>query len=122
MLSPNEVFLNQDGIIEIKVVGDQTAASVREMGKVISQLAEECRDRKQPVVILDDLRQMGAVPPEGRKTVVELGKTLDYDKIAMVGNGSVLRLGANLMLRATGKSHKVKYFEDYALAVTWLLR
>ena len=122
MLTPNEVFLNQDGIIEIRVVGNQTGTSVRAMGDAITTLVEQQRAAGKPVLILDDLRQIGKVTPDGRKLVAKLAKTLDYDKVVMVGNGGLLRLGANLILRATGKLDKVAYFDDYTTAVAWLLQ
>jgi hypothetical protein len=64
---------------------------------------------------------MGAVPAEARKLVVELVKSNDYDKLAMLGNNAILRFGANLILQATGKGAQVKYFEDREACVAWLL-
>jgi hypothetical protein len=63
---------------------------------------------------------IGKVPPAARKKVVERAKNIDYDKLAFVGNATILRLGANLILRAIGRGDKVKYFDDYGTAVVWL--
>lgn len=119
-MQQNSVFLREDDIIEIQVVGDQTSPSVKQMGETAIDLAVHLRAAGKPVLILDDLRQIGSVTPDGRHAVVTLAKTIDYDRLVMVGNGSLLRLGANLMLRAVGKAEKIKYFEDYEAAVHWL--
>lgn len=117
---PNKVILSKTGIIEIHVVGDQTAESVQAMGRAAEKLVLQQRKAKKPVLILDVLLHMGVVPPEGRKAVVQYGKTLDYDRLAMLGSGSVLRLGSNLLLQAVGKGSKVKYFDDLQKATDWL--
>lgn len=117
---PNKVFLNTEGIIEIQVIGDQTGESVAAMGDDIAALIDQQRAAGKPVLLLDDLRQMGGASPDARRAVVELAKNLTYHKAVMVGTGSFLRLGANLMLRATGKSAKLRYFENYDEAVAWL--
>lgn len=116
----NKVVLNDDGIIEIQVVGGQDLASVTAMGEKVKHLAASQRMAQQPVLVLDDILAMGDVPPDARKLVVELGKTTDYDRLAMLGRGGILRIGANLMLSATGKGEKVKYFDNREQAVAWL--
>jgi hypothetical protein len=116
----NEVFVNSDGIIEIKVVGDQTVSSVEDMGKAIEACIEELQTASKPVLLLDDLLEMGTVPPEARKIVVELGKKLNYEKLAFVGRSDLLRFGSNLILQAIGKGSKLKYFDDREEAIEWL--
>jgi hypothetical protein len=117
----NEVYINKYGIIEIHVVGDQTVKTVNAMGDGVRKLAQELRDAAKPVLVLDVLDQMGQVPPEARRQVVAIAKEVVFVRAAMVGKSPVLRLGANLILRAIGKGGMVKYFEDYAVAVEWLL-
>lgn len=120
-LAPNEVFLDND-IIVIKVVGDQTTDSVAAMGKALYNLIAERRAVNKRVLVLDVLLDMKKVPPEARDEVVKIAKTAKYDKAAMLGRGTVLRLGANLLLRAVGKGSKARYFEDYEAALAWLRR
>ena len=116
----NKVILNDEGIIEIQVVGGQDVASVMAMGEKVKHLAASQRAAQESVLVLDDILAMGEVPPDARKMVVDLGKTTDYDRLAMLGKGGILRIGANLMLSATGRGDKVKYFDDRAQAVAWL--
>lgn len=118
----NDVFLNADGIIEIHVVGDQTEASVRAMGESALELARACRDDGRPVLIIDNLLRMGQVPPAGRQAVVAYGKRIDYDRLALVGNGALLRLGTNLLIQAVGKAGRLRYFDSLPAATAWLRR
>lgn len=119
-MAANRVFLRDDGIVEIHVVGVQNAASVELMGREVSTLLSYLRAKKKPCLVLDDLLDIGPVDQGGRNKVVELGKRLDFDKAAMVGKGALLRMGANLMLHATGRADKMKFFENRDDALSWL--
>lgn len=116
----NRVFLINDSIIQIDVVGNQNRASVELMGRQISTLITQMRAAGKPCLVLDNLLEMGAVDPEARRLVVELGKRLDFDRAVMVGKGGLMRFGTNLMLRATGRADKIRFFEDRDEAVRWL--
>jgi hypothetical protein len=120
-MSNNQVFINDQGIIEIMVVGDQTVASVQDMGNETMALVRQQTTLGKPALVLDNLLRMGAVPAEARKLVVDLVKSSEYDKLAMLGNDKMLRLGANLILQATGKGATVRYFEDRDTCEAWLL-
>jgi len=116
----NKVFLNHQGVIEIEVVGDQTTASVRVMGEAIAALASQLRAQSRPVLLLDNLKRMGETTPEARSEVSRLAKTLEFDRGAMVGDGSMMmRYGTNLMLRAIGRS-SLRYFSSRDAALMWL--
>ncbi len=119
-MAANRIFLRDDDIIEIHVVGDQNGASVELMGREISVLLTKLRAQQKPCLVLDDLLEIGDVDQGGRHKVVELGKRLDFDKAAMVGKGALLRMGANLMLHATGRGDRVKFFENRGDALAWL--
>ncbi len=121
-MSKNKVFMNNSDIIEIHVVGNQTPASVRMMGEQTAAFAEALRAAGKPVLILDDLRQMGTVPAEGRKIVVDFARDHDYDKFAMLGSDPILKFGANLLLQAIGKKDRVKYFDNPEQCLAWLLQ
>ena len=119
-MADNRVFLNDDGIIEIWVVGQQNAASIELMGRQIDTLLTQQKALGKPCLLLDNLLQIGPVDAAGRKLVVDLAKRLDYDRAAMLGKGGVMRLGASLMLRATGQTYRIRYFDDRDKAVAWL--
>lgn len=116
----NNVFLNDQDIVECHVVGDQTSDSVSSMGKKIKLLVSELKKAGKPCLVLDDLTAMGAVPPAPRRKVVELAKTLPYDRLAMLGKGGVLRMGANIIIRVSGRHRRMRYFSDRDEALAWL--
>ncbi len=117
----NRVFLNADNVIEIEVVGDQDVASIEHMARQADAYLTELKALGKPCLVLDNLLQMGNVDAEGRKKVVELAKQLDYDRLALLGKeGGVMRFGTNLMLRATGKGYKLRFFDDRTQAMNWL--
>ncbi len=120
-MTRNRVFVNDQGIIEIQVVGNQTVNSVQAMGDRTVELAAQQQVAGKPVLILDNLLSMGKVPAEARKRVVDLVKSNDYDKLAMLGSDPILRLGANLLIQATGKGMRVRYFDDRKKCDAWLL-
>jgi hypothetical protein len=116
----NKVYLNSDNFLEIWVVGDQTAETVREMGEKLDYYVRQLRGQNRSVLILDNLIKMGVTTSEARREVARIAKTLDYDRAAMVGDGSaVMRYGTNLMLRAIGRSN-VRYFGNLETATKWL--
>ena len=121
-MSDNRVFINDQGIIEIRVRGDQTVESVQIMGDQTIALAEQQRAAGKRALLLDNLLGMGSVPAEARKRVVDLVKSNDYDKLAMLGSDPLLKLGANLLIQATGKASRAKYFDNRETCDAWLLK
>jgi len=117
----NKVFLNDDDIVEIHVVGDQTQASVLAMGKLAEDLLKELAQKKQPALILDDITQMGKTDTPARQAVQKLSGLLPFQKTAMLGDGGpVMRYGTQILLSAIGMGDRIKYFEDRDEAIRWL--
>lgn len=116
----NNVYLDADGLLHIVVAGDQTAETVREMGEKLGRFVRQLRAAARPVLVLDNLKAMGATTSDARAEVARIARTLDYDRAAMVGDGSAaMRLGTNLMLRAIGRP-RVRYFSSLESARIWL--
>jgi hypothetical protein len=120
-MGTHKVFLNKDDIIEIQIFGDQDSAAVERMGRMVDAFLTEQKKVGKPALVLDNLTEMGKVDAEARKLVVALASRLDYDRAAMLGRGGgMMRLGTNLMLRATGRGYKLRFFTDRGEAVAWL--
>ncbi|HSX00690.1 MAG TPA: STAS/SEC14 domain-containing protein [Candidatus Saccharimonas sp.] len=118
----NKVFVDADGLLQILVVGDQTQESVREMGEKLGFYVRQLRDEGRPVLVLDNLLQMGETTSEARGEVARIARGLDFDRGAMVGDNSpLMRHGTNLMLRAIGRSN-LRFFSNLDSAKRWLLR
>jgi hypothetical protein len=117
----NKVYLDPTGILQIWVIGDQDAETVREMGEKLYLYVHELRAASRPVLILDNLLKMGATNSDARREVARIARTLDFDRGAMVGGGSLpMRYGTNLMLTAIGK-RSLRYFSTLESATNWLL-
>jgi hypothetical protein len=117
----NKVYVDDDGLLQIWVVGDQTAASVREMGGKLEFYTATLRSQGRPVLVLDNLIRMGSTTSDARREVARIAKALDMDRGAMVGGGSrAMRYGTNLMLRAIGRGN-LRYFANMESARKWLL-
>jgi UDP-N-acetylmuramyl pentapeptide synthase len=116
----NKVYLDQAGLLQVLVIGDQTEDSVREMGEKLYAFVMQLRSQRQPVLVLDNLLEMGATTSEARREVGRIAKSLDFDLAAMVGDNSLpMRYSTNLMLRAIGKSN-LRYFGNIDSARKWL--
>ncbi|TAL19285.1 hypothetical protein EPN90_03905 [Patescibacteria group bacterium] len=63
----NSVFLNRDGFIEQKYIGDQTYDSVQASVRAILELSKQLRKNGKPVKILTDLSRLGNPPPAPEK-------------------------------------------------------
>lgn len=116
----NKVYLDQAGILQIWVIGDQDYDSVREMGEKLTYYVGMLRQKQQPVLILDNLIKMGETTSEARREVARIAKSLDFDRAVMIGDGSMaMRIGTNLMLRAIGKGN-ARYFSKTEKGLSWL--
>jgi hypothetical protein len=120
-MAKSNFFLNDNGIIEIVTIGDRTPSAIQDSAKRVFALAKKVRQSGRPVLILNDISQMGTLPPEGHKTFADISKEADYDRFALVGSDNIARLGANLIAQAIGKSEELKYFDSREAATAWLL-
>jgi glutaredoxin len=117
----NSVTLNKDGIVEIMTHGPQTADSVNEMGSKARYLLEELGKQGKPQLILDDITHLGVTDIPARKAVANLAHTLPFQRVAMLGDGSVfMRISTNLLLHGIGKGNLIHYFENRDKAIAWL--
>lgn len=120
-MSKNHVFINEYNVVECQTNGDQTATSVVVMGDQISALLQELKSQQKPQLLLDNIINLGNVTPDGRQAVISLAKSLAYDRAAMLGKPGIIRFSANLIIRASGRGKKLKYFSDREEAILWLL-
>lgn len=117
----NKVFLDAEGVINILVIGDQTAETVREMGEKLDFFTRQRRTERRLVLVLDNLLHMGQTDSNARREVGRIARRLDCDRAAMVGGGSLMmRYSTNLMLRAIGRAN-LRYFAASESARRWLL-
>lgn len=118
----NSVILNKDGIVEITVVGDQSARTVATMVDQCRNLLEEIGKKGKKQLILDDIVGLGVTDIEARRAVAKAAHDLPYARCVLLGDGSTwMRVATNLLLHGVGMGGKVRYFEDREKATKWLL-
>lgn len=117
----NKVFINDQGLLEIHVVGDQTYDTVMQMGQEMKRLIAELESQHKPVLVLDDVTRMERTNTGARQAVNHIARTFSYKKAAMVGSSApLMRYGTMLLLQAIGMGQKIKYFDDQQAAIDWL--
>jgi hypothetical protein len=122
MSDGNKIYLDEDKLIVVEVVGDQTPDSVELMGKEVQVFIDKLKKSGWPVLILDDLTKMGYTSSYTRSIVSDLAKSLSFKKVAMHGSGVMMKYGASFIIRALGQGDKIKYFDDLNAAKSWLLK
>lgn len=120
-MAKNNFLLNDNGIIEVTTTGDRTASLIQSSATQIFAFVAGLRKAGKPILILNDVSQMGELPPEALKIFAEITKNADFDRFAMTGSDPTLKLGVTLVAQAIGKPGKLQYFETYDEAAEWLL-
>ncbi|HEX7260172.1 MAG TPA: STAS/SEC14 domain-containing protein [Candidatus Saccharimonadia bacterium] len=115
----NRVYL-KNHILRVDVIGDQTQETVEDMGRQLTDHIVQLRKAGQKVLLLDNVQKIGRTDMQAVRAVAILGRILDYDRAAMVGDGSApMRTGINLLLRTIRRS-SIQYFSNLKDAETWL--
>ncbi len=118
----NEVKLDKKaGVINVIDHGIQTKEKLVTTGNAIRNVSKELRSENLPVRILIDVRDMGEQTADSRSEVVNLFKTLDFDKTAAFGANIYIKYVINFILYVLNRS-KIKYFETENEAKEWLLK
>ena len=118
----NHVTLLDNDIIYVEKIGDQTAASMRELFAAVMQLGTQLRAENKPVLVLSNASQEGKTDVEGHKVSAEIGKTWDFDKSATYGSSAYLEVVRNWQIEATQLDQKVANFKTREEALAWLLK
>ena len=116
----NKIYLGEDGIINGIYAGDQTEETIKNGTEEFTKLIDEVRSEGKKAFLLVDLTSVGHQDSNARKAGVEGFLSMRYDKIAMFGGSPFLRNVANLIVKAIGRTDKVKFFKTQEEAVKWL--
>ncbi len=115
----DQIFLNPDGYIEVKLVGDQTAEMFQSIYADYLSLEEKLRSQDKPILALFDVSQETGFSLSSNKAALEILENANYDRIAMyaVPHYKV----TEGIIAATGKSANTKLFPTREEALAWLL-
>lgn len=117
--SENTLETLDDGILVLTQVGHQTAASLgqyqAEMDKITAERLAEGKGTK----ILVDMSYVTGHDPsaleEGRRRL-----NGDYEKLAICGQSTAIRMIVNWLIRAVGNRDKVQFFSTKEEGLAWL--
>jgi hypothetical protein len=117
--SQNTLEILDDGILFLTQVGHQTAASLGQYQAEMDKITAERLAKGIKTKILVDLSQVTGHDPsaleEGRRRL-----NGDYEKLAICGNSTAIRLIVNWLIRAVGNKDKVQFFSTKEEGLAWL--
>jgi hypothetical protein len=117
---PNKAFIDNDGIICQQYQGDQDGATAQDMVAQTVLLIEQTTALRRAVRILIDLHAIGRVSLRARQTASRALQEWPYERIAAFGASLYIRTLGNLIVSATKKGDKVRFFPTEKLARKWL--
>lgn len=116
----NILHIREGGIIYKAYVGDQDAYSIRKLWKDLAGLVSQMKQQAHPVLVLVDLSKLGKATLSARKTELELIKNVDFDRAAVFGVSLFNRNLAKVLVTASGRGYKIKFFNGEKEAIEWL--
>jgi hypothetical protein len=117
----NTVSLSDDAIVFISFQGDQDYETVATLQKEAAKITQQLRAEQKLVRVHVDLTKLGKTNSEARKLgLTVLMKTLDNDRVALIGQDIFTKYLINFMIAAAGKETNVRYFSSSDEAKTWL--
>ncbi|HJZ05002.1 hypothetical protein A2634_01760 [Candidatus Amesbacteria bacterium RIFCSPHIGHO2_01_FULL_48_32] len=117
---PNQVFLGEDGFIHNIVQGDQDATAAQYIHDQTVKLASQLSVSNRPIKILSDLTDIGKVDSNARRIASNIIQETEVNKVAIFGGNRLMRHMVNLVIKATGKTDRVRYFDAFDQAISWL--
>ena len=112
----NRLYLGEDNIVYVTVVGDQDEVTAAAIMKAIETLMNLVEGK---VNILIDLNQVGQPSPEAREIGQEAFEDEKFGKIALFGLHPVARVIASFVMGVTRKKD-IRFFKTNEEALAWL--
>lgn len=103
-------YIGSDGFIHNIYSGHQTLATLKAATRELTDLTAKLRSEGKPVLVLTDITNLTGLNLAARRYAVEMVKQIDFDKVAVFGNDSLLKTLVNFIVLATGRGFKLKYF------------
>jgi hypothetical protein len=116
----NSVLFGEDAIIYVTYQGDQNYEIVSKINNDIDKAIKNLREQHKPVLIHVDLTKLGKTTSDARKIGLTLMKTMDFDRVALVGRDTYTKYITNFMITAAQQEEKIRYFSSEEEARKWL--
>ena len=117
----NKVFSNHaDKINEVILIGDQTSEMIDQVLTETMKLDIELERLHGRVATLFDLREIGHYDHLVVNAAMRGMKTINFDKVAILGISQVGKDLLQPIIAMTGKDKNVYFFDDRDEAIKWL--
>jgi hypothetical protein len=117
----DKIFLNDEGMIEVQVEGDQTYMTFENLRDDAARLLNELQASGKPRLGLVDISKQGKFSADSNRAAMEVLESLNYDKLAIFGGNTILTEVSKAIVLALGKSENTHVFQHREEAVAWLL-
>ena len=114
-----KVWVDQDGIIRATIIGTHDKDDAE---KIIAEINELIKKHEQNSRLLIDMTKTSRPTSKARKlhAINIKVQAKHFKKTALFGASAMNRVMANFIIKASGRSDKVKYFNTEQEAVSWL--
>jgi hypothetical protein len=109
-----------DDFIEVRFVGDQTGAAVKEVSDQVIAASQQFIDRDEWVRVLVDLTEQGKTNTGSRKASKEAYNYGTYDKLVVIGAGKLMKHFVNTVIATSGRQSKARVMDNRDEALEWL--
>lgn len=117
----DRIFLNEEGMIEVQVEGDQTYMTFVNLKDDAAQLLNKQQEAGKPRLGLIDITKQGKFSADSNRAAMEVLESLNYDKLAIFGGNTLTTEVSKAIVLALGKSENTHVFQKREDAVAWLL-
>lgn len=116
----NTNYIGEDGLIHNHYIGKQTVTSLKNAHDDLITITTSLRKKGKRVLVLTDITRLGSLTLEARMFAVDFIKDIDFDKVAIFGNYILAEQIVNVIIMASGRGYKMKYFNSEKDAKLWL--
>jgi len=117
----DRIFLNDEGLIEVQVEGDQTYMTFENLKPDATELLNKLQQAGKPRLGLIDISKQGKFSADSNRAAMEVLESLNYDKLAIYGGNAITTEVSKAIVLAMGKSGNTKVYQKREEAVNWLL-
>jgi hypothetical protein len=119
--SQNSQHIDDHGLIQVSLRGDQTIQSAADSTSKVIQLAQELIKANRPVLVLVDLTSIGKETVQSRRGISEGLKKLNAARIAIISTDFKTRYAVNFVNFVAGKLNITRFFGNRQNAEAYLL-
>jgi hypothetical protein len=113
--------VSSDGsIVRVVFSGDQTAASISHIAVESAAALDRLEAAGQPMKSLIDMSRIGHVSSAARSAGLEAMADARDAQAAIVGAPPLVRYATQFIIKASGKTPRLRFFKDAPSALAWL--